>query len=139
MYLICIRCGHCKNLAPEWKKAAALLDGKAKLGAVDATVESALAAKYEIQSYPTIKYFPRGEKVDAQAYTGGRAANDFVKFAAQKGGFEVPAEKGTKAELVAGEVTVLTKASFKDTVLESKDLWLVEFYAPWYEHCSVAV
>lgn len=29
------RCGHCKKLAPEWKKASNNLKGKVKLGHVD--------------------------------------------------------------------------------------------------------
>ncbi len=33
------RCGHCKNLAPEWKKAANNLMGKVKLGHVDCDAE----------------------------------------------------------------------------------------------------
>ena len=40
------RCGHCKKLEPEWKKAAGELKGRAKLGAVDATVHGDLAARY---------------------------------------------------------------------------------------------
>lgn len=32
-------CGHCKNLAPEYKKAAKALSGVIKLGAVDMTKE----------------------------------------------------------------------------------------------------
>lgn len=32
-------CGHCKRLAPEWKKAANRLKGKVTLGQVDCTVE----------------------------------------------------------------------------------------------------
>lgn len=33
------RCGHCKKLAPEWKKAANNLKGKVKLGHVDCDAE----------------------------------------------------------------------------------------------------
>merc|ERR1712130_707699 len=41
-------CGHCKALAPEWESAAKKLSGKAKLGKIDATVESKLADTYKI-------------------------------------------------------------------------------------------
>lgn len=75
-------CGHCKNLAPEWKKAAAELKGEVKLGAVDATVHQALASKYDIRGYPTIKVFPAGKKSgDAENYEGGRDASSIVTYA----------------------------------------------------------
>jgi len=48
-------CGHCKNLEPEWRKAAKELGGVAKLVAVDATVHGSLASKYGVKGYPTIK------------------------------------------------------------------------------------
>lgn len=34
------------------------------------------------------------------------------------------------------EVVTLTDANFEQLVLKSKDLWLVEFYAPWCGHCK---
>jgi len=74
-------CGHCKNLAPEWKKAAAELSGKVKLGAVDATVEGSLAQKYGVQGYPTIKVWKGGPKGDPSDYQGGRTASDIVRYA----------------------------------------------------------
>jgi protein disulfide-isomerase A6 len=52
-------CGHCKRLQPEWEEAALKLHQQgAILGWVDATVETELAAIYQVQSYPTIKIFP---------------------------------------------------------------------------------
>ena len=65
-------CGHCKNLAPHWSKAAGELKGKVKLGAVDATVHASLAQQYGVQGYPTIKYFPQGVKSGPEEYNGGK-------------------------------------------------------------------
>ena len=41
-------CGHCQQLAPEFAKAATELEGKVKLGAVDATVNTKVAAKFKV-------------------------------------------------------------------------------------------
>lgn len=35
-----------------------------------------------------------------------------------------------------GNVVQLTESNFEDKVLESKDVWLVCFYAPWCGHCK---
>jgi protein disulfide-isomerase A6 len=66
----------CKNLAPEWSRAATELKGKVKLGVVDATVHTQMSQRYGVQGFPTIKFFPAGKK-DGQAeeYNGGRTSN----------------------------------------------------------------
>jgi len=47
-------CGHCKNLAPQWAAAATELKGKVKLGAVDATVHTVIASRFQVTSTQSI-------------------------------------------------------------------------------------
>lgn len=51
------RCGHCKALAPEYKKAATALKGIVRLGAVDADEHKGLGGQYGVRGFPTIKVF----------------------------------------------------------------------------------
>jgi len=83
-------CGHCKQLAPEWEKAAAALKGKVKLGALDATVHSGKATEYGVRGYPTIKFFPAGKKGEPEEYDGGRTAEAIIAWASDKFEANIP-------------------------------------------------
>ena len=50
-------CGHCKNLTPEFEKAADQLKGVVNFIAVNADDHRDIAAPYGIQGFPTLKIF----------------------------------------------------------------------------------
>ena len=70
-------CGHCKNLEPEFKKAASALSGVVKVVAVDATVHGSLAQKYGVQGYPTLKMFGLDKKKPSD-YQGERKSDAII-------------------------------------------------------------
>jgi len=91
-------CGHCKHLAPEYIKAAEILekDGEGViLAEVDATAETELADRFDVHGYPTLYVFHKGEKSD---YKGPREANGIVKY--------MRAQAGPAAKPLAGEEAV---------------------------------
>eukprot|EP00439_Symbiodinium_sp_Y106_P082930 s629_g22.t1 len=68
-------CGHCQQLEPQYNQAADALrmeGAKTMLAKVDATAETGLAEQYQVQSYPTLKYFVGGG--DPVDYDGPREA-----------------------------------------------------------------
>lgn len=93
-------CGHCKQLAPEYEKAAQALEKQGssiKLGKVDATEQSALAEEYSIRGYPTLKFFRSGNEIE---YNGGRTSEEIINWLNKKTG-PAAAELKTVDELEA--------------------------------------
>ncbi|CCD61843.1 Protein disulfide-isomerase A6 homolog [Caenorhabditis elegans] len=145
-------CGHCKSLVPEYKKAASALKGVAKVGAVDMTQHQSVGGPYNVQGFPTLKIFGADKKKPTD-YNGQRTAQAIADSVLAEAKKAVSARLGGKSSGSSSsgsgsgsgkrggggsgnEVVELTDANFEDLVLNSKDIWLVEFFAPWCGHCK---
>jgi len=143
-------CGHCKNLAPEWIKAAKALKGVVNVGAVDMDADQSVGAPYNIRGFPTIKIFG-ANKNSPSDYNGGRTAQAIVDEALSQlrqlvnsrlnGGKSSGSKSNSGSSSGSGsgsnkDVVELTDANFESLVLNSNDMWLVEFFAPWCGHCK---
>lgn len=83
-------CGYCKRLAPQYDAAAKDFERDADviIAQVDADKYSDLGMKYEIQSYPTIMYFPAltpaeraaGKKKEPKPFNGERTEEGILSF-----------------------------------------------------------
>jgi len=101
-------CGHCKRLVPDYEKLSGIFKNDkdiviAKIDA-DAAPNKELASKYGVTGFPTLKWFPKGEK-EAQEYSAGRDVASFVKFINEKAGTHRTAS-GTLTDS-AGRVSAL--------------------------------
>ncbi|KAL7218855.1 hypothetical protein ACSBR2_012016 [Camellia fascicularis] len=133
-------CGHCQALTPTWEKAATTLKGVATVAALDADAHQSLAQEYGIKGFPTIKVFVPGKPpVD---YQGARDVKPIAEYALQqiKGLLKDRLHgKGTGASSEKSEPSAsveLNSRNFDELVLKSKELWIVEFFAPWCGHCK---
>jgi len=153
-------CGHCKNFAPEYEKAARALKGIFKIGAVDADKEKELAAKYGIQGFPTVKFFGI-TKTNIQDYNSARTSQAIISYMFDRAKDIVNKRMGQstntnqntnkntntnsnnnsnqqkqKKPSTDKDVIVLDDKNFDEIVFKSKDMFIVAFYAPWCGHCQ---
>ncbi|KAJ3547460.1 hypothetical protein NMY22_g1645 [Coprinellus aureogranulatus] len=115
-------CGHCKNLKPTWEKLAQWFAPEsdcivANMNADDEK-NKPLASKYDVNSYPTIKFFPKGNDKTAEDYSGGRTDAALVEFLNKKCGTHRAVGGGLNAE--AGRVADLD-AIAKQFIAAAKD------------------
>ncbi|XP_028166888.1 protein disulfide-isomerase A6 homolog [Ostrinia furnacalis] len=129
-------CGHCKNLVPEYKKAARALKGIVKVGAVNADEHKSLSQKYGVKGFPTIKMFTGSKNTPYQGQRTAEAFVDAALKAAKDRAYDNLGKKSSGSSSDKSDVIELTDSNFKELVLDSEDLWLVEFYAPWCGHCK---
>ncbi|KAM1770909.1 hypothetical protein ACFX11_045798 [Malus domestica] len=133
-------CGHCQALTPIWEKAATVLKGVATVAALDADAHKSLAQEYGIRGLPTIKVFVPGKPpVD---YQGARDVKPVAEFALQqikallKDRLSGKTTGGSSEKSEPSASVELNSQNFNELVLKSKELWIVEFFAPWCGHCK---
>ena len=146
-------CGHCKNFAPEYEKAAKVSKGIFKIGAINADAEKSLASRFNIQGFPTVKFFGSNKNSPID-YQGARSADAVINFMFTQAREEINKKLKPKTSSSNNnnnnykrkthstppgsdkDVIVLDDSNFDDTVYKSKDMWIVAFYAPWCGHCQ---
>lgn len=74
-------CGPCRQMAPAFAAAAAQLEPRVRLGKIDTEAEQALAARYQIQSIPTLVLVRGGQEITRQP--GAMPAPAIVRWARQ--------------------------------------------------------
>ncbi|KAM3513181.1 hypothetical protein MY11210_003206 [Beauveria gryllotalpidicola] len=125
-------CGHCKTLAPIYEELAGVFEhakDKVQIAKVDADAERELGKRFDVQGFPTLKFFD-GKSDKPEEYSSGRDLESLTEFITKKTG--VSAKK--KLELPS-EVVELHDSTFKETVGSDKNV-LVAFTAPWCGHCK---
>ncbi|XP_036771890.2 protein disulfide-isomerase A2 isoform X2 [Manis pentadactyla] len=106
-------CGHCKALAPEYSKAAALLaaeSAKARLAKVEGPVEPELTEEFAVTEYPTLKFFQDGNRAHPEEYTGPQEAEGIAEWLRRRVGSSATRledEEGAQALIDAQEVVVI--------------------------------
>ncbi|KAL4431619.1 hypothetical protein ABPG77_001461 [Micractinium sp. CCAP 211/92] len=82
-------CGHCQQLKPAWTDLARQLKGRVKVGAVDCTQHKQTCDEFQVQGFPTIKFF--GENKDhPEEYNGGRDSGSLATFANERWSAQQP-------------------------------------------------
>nr|KAF6490558.1 protein disulfide isomerase family A member 2 [Molossus molossus] len=106
-------CGHCKALAPEYIKAAALLaaeSAKTRLAKVDGPSEPELTKEFAVTEYPTLKFFRDGNRTNPEEYTGPREAEGIAEWLRRRVGSSTTRledEEGAQALIDAQDVVVI--------------------------------
>lgn len=109
-----------------------------------------MGGQFGVQGFPTIKIFGANKRSPTD-YNGQRTAQGIVDAALAEvkskvkvalnggsssggGGEKKSSDSGSKGN--KDDVIELTDSNFDKLVLDSEDVWLVEFFAPWCGHCK---
>ncbi|CAF3519675.1 unnamed protein product [Rotaria socialis] len=140
-------CGYCKKAKPFYTNAAAQHKENPKIAysAVDCTKAQSICKDYEVQGYPTIKYFSFGKLV--ADYPGARTEEGFFEFmnnpeeALNKPQAETPKSDPIefwKDSAPGYEHVHMLQSSTFDSIVGKSRKALVMFYAPWCGHCKTS-
>jgi thioredoxin 2 len=74
-------CGPCLSMAPEYEKACALIEPRARFIKVDTQANQDVGAQHNIRSIPTVAIFKGGKEISR--ISGARSASDLVQWVIQ--------------------------------------------------------
>lgn len=121
-----------------------ILQGIVKVAGVNADEHKSLGSRFNVRGFPTIKIFGANKK-KPEDFNGARTAAGIVdaalNAAKQKaqgalGGKKSGSDSKSGGSKDSKDVIELTDDNFEKLVMDSEDMWLVEFFAPWCGHCK---
>ncbi|NWR72393.1 DJC10 protein, partial [Centropus unirufus] len=117
-------CGPCQALMPEWKKMARMLNGLISVGSVDCQKYYSFCHQESVRGYPEIRLFPGKSNTAHQYYSYNGWHRDSYSL------------RGWALGYLPQASVDLTPQSFTEKVLNGKDHWVIDFYAPWCGPCQ---
>ncbi|GAB1598037.1 dnaJ homolog subfamily C member 10-like [Argonauta hians] len=118
-------CGPCQQLAPEWRKLSKMFKSNKNVHITDVDCKKyrPLCQQEGVHSYPTIRLYSLNKSPPYQSYTGWNR--------------DVQSLHAWVHDFLPSKVITLRSSSFHSKVIQSKQPWLVDFYASWCGHCQV--
>uniref|UniRef100_A0A8C5URS2 DnaJ homolog subfamily C member 10 n=1 Tax=Microcebus murinus TaxID=30608 RepID=A0A8C5URS2_MICMU len=117
-------CHPCQVLMPEWKRMARTLTGLINVGSIDCQQYHSFCAQENVRRYPEIRFFPPKSNKANQYHSYNGWNRDAYSLRIWGLGF-LP------------QVSIdLTPQTFNEKVLQGKNHWVVDFYAPWCGPCQ---
>ncbi|XP_015099864.2 dnaJ homolog subfamily C member 10 [Vicugna pacos] len=117
-------CHPCQVLMPEWKRMARTLTGLINVGSIDCQQYHSFCAQENVRRYPEIRFFPQKSNNAYQYHSYSGWNRDAYSLRIWGLGFLPQASID------------LTPQSFNEKVLQGKNHWVIDFYAPWCGPCQ---
>ncbi|XP_076638706.1 dnaJ homolog subfamily C member 10-like [Colletes latitarsis] len=118
-------CAPCQRLTPEWIVVARTLSTLSfvKVASVDCEAEYHLCQTQGIRSYPTIRIYS-SENQDLTTFKSHSGQRDSISLLRWITGY------------FPRKVQQLDSSSLQKEVLTDRNVWIVNFYVPWYKECQ---